>query len=106
MSRQRFPCRKGNAANSVERFNGLNFCVNLHNERRILTVSPLSHRAIIVARAGIAEQLQYEHTVRRTDTALSISYDLLVRSCPYFFEQSPELIGGLYGLVAIVGDEV
>ena len=80
--------------------------MNLHSERCILAVSPLSHRAIIVARALIAEQLQDKHSVRRTDAALSICYDFLVRSCPNFCEHCPEVIGGLYGLMAIVGDEV
>ena len=79
--------------------------MNLHSERRIFAVSPLSHRAIIVARALIAEQLQDKHSVRRTDTTLSISYDFFVRSCPYFFQHCPEFIGGLYGLMAIVSDE-
>ena len=59
--------------------------LNLYDERRILAVSPLAHRTVIVSRAVIAEQLQYENSVRRTDAALSISYDFLVGSCSDFF---------------------
>ena len=79
--------------------------MDLNDERRIFAVSPLTHRAIIVTRTVIAEQLQYEHSVRRTDTTLSISYDFLVRRCSNFFEHCPEFIGGFYGLMAIVCDE-
>ena len=99
------PSRKGKRCWFVRIYSGLIFCVNLHSERCILAVSPLSHRAIIVACALIAEQLQDKHSVRRTDTALSISYDFLVWSCPNFFQHCPEFIGGLYGLMAIVSDE-
>ena len=80
--------------------------MTLHDERRILTVSPLAHRAIIVSRAVVAEQLQDEHSVRRTDAALSIGDDFFFRRRADFFEHSPQLVGRLYRLVAVVRDEV
>ena len=51
---------------------------SLERERGILTVGPLAHGGVVVLGLVVADQLQDEHAVRRTDAALSIGVDVLV----------------------------
>ena len=47
-------------------------------ERGIVAVGPLAHGGVVVLGLVVAHQLQDEHSVRRTDAALSIGVDVLV----------------------------
>ena len=74
----------------------------LHNERRVLSIRPLTHRAVVVARPLIAEQPQNEYAVRRTDAALSIGYDFLVRRRADLFKHCPKFVRGFDCLMAVI----
>ena len=50
----------------------------LEFQRCVFAIGPLPHGGVVVLGLVVANQLQDEHTVRRTDAALSIRIDLLV----------------------------
>ena len=50
----------------------------LYSQRRIITISPFSHRTVVVSHTVIAQQSQDKRSVRRTDTPLSVGNNLLV----------------------------
>ena len=58
-------------------------------------VAPFAPGTIIVPCARIPQQLQNEESVRRTDAALSVGDDVLVRGDSYAFQQCPQLVTGL-----------
>ena len=47
-------------------------------QRGVVAIGPLPHGGVVVLGLVVANHLQDEHAVRRTDTALSIRIDLLV----------------------------
>ena len=49
-----------------------------HDQRGVVPVRPLAHRGVVVAGLVVAQQPQREHSVRRTDAALSIGQHVLV----------------------------
>jgi hypothetical protein len=50
----------------------------LHDQGSVRPVSPLAHGTVVIACSGIAQKLQNEESVRRTDTPLSIRHNFLV----------------------------
>ena len=78
----------------------------LHPQGRVFAVGPLSHGAVVVAYAVAAQRGQDERSVRRTDASLSIGDALLVRRYAALLQHSPQLCGGLDGLVLVAGHEV
>ncbi len=48
----------------------------------VVPIRPLTHRSVVVSGPLVAQQIEDEHTVRRTDAALSISDDLFFRRHP------------------------
>ncbi len=63
----------------------------LHLQGRVFHIGPLAHGAIVVLGLAVAEELQDHHTVRRTDAALSIGEDVLVRSNALLRKDPPNL---------------
>ena len=57
------------------------------------------HRAIVVACVFVAQQREDEYSVRRTDAALSIGYDLFFRCGPHLLKHGSQLVGGPERLV-------
>ena len=52
--------------------------VPLDHQRGVITVGPLAHGAVVIARSCIPQELQNEESVRRTDACLSIRDDFFV----------------------------
>ena len=78
----------------------------LERQRRRVSVGPLAHRAVVVPHPIVAEHLQDEESVRRTDSTLSIGDDLLVRRHAQRLQRGPDLGGGFEGLMTVVGHQV
>ena len=75
-------------------------------ERSIRSIGPLAHRAVVVASPVVAEEPQRKHSVRRTDAALSIRNDVLVKRDSYGLKHGPELGRGFERPVAVLCDQV
>ena len=64
-------------------------------QRRVFHVGPFAHGAVVVLGLVVPHQLHDEHTVRRTDTTLSIRVDILVRRDAILRQDAPYVSGGL-----------
>ena len=102
---RRFLLREGNAvAQKIQAERGIH--TRLNDERSTFTVCPFAHRAVVVSRPVITQELENEHSVRRTDSTLSISHNFLVGGRPDFFKHRPKFVCWLDRLMIVISDEV
>ena len=72
----------------------------------VVPIRPLTHGAVVISGPPIAQQIEDEHTVRRTDAALSISDDLFFRGHPCRLQHGAKLIGRFDSHYFVFGDKV
>ena len=78
----------------------------LQYQRRVVSVGPLSHGAVVIANPIVSQKGENEGSVRRTDSSLSIRDNLLVRGDTALLQHGSKLVGRPDGLALVVGDEV
>ena len=64
-------------------------------QRSIIAVGPFTHGGVVVFRLVVTDQLEDEHTVRRTDPALSIRVDFLLGRDAGLRQDSLDFVGWL-----------